>query len=104
VLRKNDRLGLNHAEFQPNIEGRKTTKDSFIMRTWLSWLKIVGDLIHFLGLGLRSRRSLAAENLSCANRSRSIKSATLSPADRQPNPPDAGLAQSLVRLAKRFDR
>jgi len=33
------------------------------MRTWLSWLKIVGDLIHLLGLALRSRRSLAAENL-----------------------------------------
>ena len=29
----------------------------------LSWLRIVGDLIHFLRLGLRSRTSLAAENL-----------------------------------------
>ena len=29
----------------------------------LSWLRIVGDLIHFLCLGLRSRTSLAAENL-----------------------------------------
>jgi len=29
----------------------------------LSWLKIVGDLVHFLCLGLRSRTSLAAENL-----------------------------------------
>ena len=33
------------------------------MSTWLSWLKTVGDVIHFLGLSLRSRRSLAAENL-----------------------------------------
>ena len=33
------------------------------MRTGLSWLKILGDLIHFLCLGLRSRTSLAAENL-----------------------------------------
>jgi hypothetical protein len=29
----------------------------------LNWLRIVGDLIHFLCLGLRSRTSLAAENL-----------------------------------------
>ena len=33
------------------------------MRTGLSWLRIVGDLVHLLGLGLRSRRALAAENL-----------------------------------------
>jgi putative transposase len=33
------------------------------MSTWLSWLKIVGDLIHFLCLSLRPRGSLAAENL-----------------------------------------
>jgi len=29
----------------------------------LSWLRIVGDLVHFLCLGSRSRTSLAAENL-----------------------------------------
>jgi putative transposase len=29
----------------------------------LSWLRIMGDLVHFLCLGLRSRTSLAAENL-----------------------------------------
>jgi putative transposase len=29
----------------------------------LSWLRILGDLVHFLCLGLRSRTSLAAENL-----------------------------------------
>ena len=29
----------------------------------MSWLRIVGDLVHFLCLGLRSRASLAAENL-----------------------------------------
>jgi len=33
------------------------------MRAGLSWLTILGDLVHFLGLGLRSRTSLAAENL-----------------------------------------
>jgi putative transposase len=33
------------------------------MRAGLSWLRIVGDLLHFLSLGLRSRTSLAAENL-----------------------------------------
>lgn len=36
---------------------------SRIMRAGLSWLRIFGDLFHFLCLGLRSRTSLAAENL-----------------------------------------
>ncbi len=33
------------------------------MRAGLSWLRILGDFFHFLCLGLRSRTSLAAENL-----------------------------------------
>lgn len=33
------------------------------MRAGLSWFRILGDLVHFLCLGLRSRTSLAAENL-----------------------------------------
>ena len=33
------------------------------MRAGLSWLRILGDLFHFLCLGLRSRTSLATENL-----------------------------------------
>ena len=33
------------------------------MPAGLSWLRILGDLVHFLCLGLRSRTSLAAENL-----------------------------------------
>jgi hypothetical protein len=33
------------------------------MRARLSWLRIVGDLVRFVCLGLRSRASLAAENL-----------------------------------------
>jgi putative transposase len=33
------------------------------MRTGLSWLRILADLVHFLCLGLRCRTSLAAENL-----------------------------------------
>ena len=33
------------------------------MRTGLSWFRILADLVHFLCLGLRSRSSLAAENL-----------------------------------------
>jgi putative transposase len=33
------------------------------MRAGLSWFRIVGELVHFLCLGLRSRTSLAAENL-----------------------------------------
>ena len=34
-----------------------------MMRAGLSWLRIPGDLVHFLCLGMRSRTSLAAENL-----------------------------------------
>jgi hypothetical protein len=34
-----------------------------MMRAGLSWLTILGDLVYFLRLGLRSRTSLAAENL-----------------------------------------
>lgn len=33
------------------------------MRAGLSWLTILGDPVRFLYLGLRSRTSLAAENL-----------------------------------------
>jgi len=33
------------------------------MHARLSWFRIPGDLVHFLCLGLRSRASLAAENL-----------------------------------------
>jgi hypothetical protein len=33
------------------------------MRTELSWLRILADIVHFVCLGLRSRGSLAAENL-----------------------------------------
>ena len=33
------------------------------MSTWLSCLRILGDLIHLVCLSLRSRGSLAAENL-----------------------------------------
>ena len=33
------------------------------MRTGLSWLRILADLVHFVCLGLRSGSSLAAENL-----------------------------------------
>ena len=41
----------------------KTEGASCIMRAGLSWLAILRDLVHFLCLGLRSRTSLAAENL-----------------------------------------
>ena len=33
------------------------------MRAGLSWFRMLGDLVHFLCLGLRSRASLAVENL-----------------------------------------
>jgi putative transposase len=37
------------------------------MRTGLSWLRILADLVHFGRLRLRSRSSLAAENLFLRN-------------------------------------
>ena len=33
------------------------------MSAWLSWFRIFGDLVHFVGLCLRPKASLAAENL-----------------------------------------
>jgi putative transposase len=33
------------------------------MKSSLSWLNVLGDLLRLLGLGLRSKSSLAAENL-----------------------------------------
>jgi hypothetical protein len=33
------------------------------MKAGLTWLRVAGDLVHFLCLGLRSRTSIAAENL-----------------------------------------
>ena len=33
------------------------------MSRWLSWLRVLADLVHFLCLGLRPKASLAAENL-----------------------------------------
>ena len=63
VLRKNDWPDLKSAEFLANLRGERQRGPPFIMSTWLSWLKILGDLVHFLSLSLRPRDSLAAENL-----------------------------------------
>ena len=46
---------------------RRRQRISFIMRTALSWLGILADLVHFVCLGSRSRSSLAAENLFLRN-------------------------------------
>jgi hypothetical protein len=45
----------------------------------LSWLRMVYDLVHFLCLALRSRTSLAAENLFLRSSLPFIKSARSSP-------------------------
>ena len=45
------------------------------MRTGLSWLRILADLVHFVCLGLRSRSSLAAENLFLRKQLAFIKNA-----------------------------
>jgi hypothetical protein len=44
------------------------------------WLNLFADVFRFLFLGLRSRSSLAAENLFLRNSSVSIRSAESSPA------------------------
>ena len=64
VLRKNIRFGREPRIVLRNLEETASTAEgSFIMRTGLSWLRILVDLVHFVCLGLRSRSSLAAENL-----------------------------------------
>jgi hypothetical protein len=56
----------------------------------LSWIRIVGDLVHFLCLGLRSMTSLAAENLFLRKqlvfrrRWRSTASAVIGDSPREP--------------------
>jgi hypothetical protein len=72
------------------------------MRAGLSWLRILGDLVPFLCLGLRSRTSLAAENLF-STRILSRAQGQASPG-QQSDPPDVGAAQPLVQLAGRPDR
>ena len=72
------------------------------MKSWLCWLNLFADLLRFLVLGLRSKTSLAAENLFLRKQlafyqERKIKP----PTDRQSNTLDPGVAQSLLRLAKR---
>ena len=64
VVRKNTSLGLKPAKLLVILRvRRRPQRASWIMKAGLSWLRIVGDLVQFLCLGLRSRTSLAAENL-----------------------------------------
>ena len=68
------------------------------MRSGLGWLQIVGQVFRFLGLCLRSKTSLAAENLLLRKkvafyRERKVKSR------RADNP----TLLTLVLLSRRFD-
>lgn len=44
-----------------------------------SWFRILGDLVHFLCLGLRFRASLAAENLFLRKQLASYQERTVKP-------------------------
>ena len=68
------------------------------MRAGLSWLRILGDLVRLLCLGLRSRTSLAAENLFLRKELAFYQERKVKPRRRQPYPRDAGGAQPLVQL------
>ena len=62
------------------------------------WLNLLADLLRFLASGLRSRTSLPAQT-ACVLPGTQNHAST----DRQYDPPSAGVAQPLVRLAKRID-
>ena len=74
-----------------------------MMRAGLSWLRIPGDLVHFLCLGMRSRTSLAAENLFLRKQLAFSGAQGKAPPRRQSDAAHAGAAQPLVQLARRFD-
>src|SRR5271155_5884856 len=56
---------LETGEIKTNLERRMATVEGprSIMRSCLCWLNIFGDLLRLVSLGLRSKSSLAAENL-----------------------------------------
>jgi hypothetical protein len=74
-----------------------------MVRLCLSWLSLFGDLLRLLALGLRSKTSLAAENLFLRKQLAFYQQNQASP-NRQSNPPDARVAQPTLQLAKRLDR
>ena len=69
------------------------------------WLNLFADLLRFLFLGLRSRSSLAAENLFPAQTARFLPGAqNQALPDLPSNAFDPAVAQPLVRLARRSNR
>jgi len=75
------------------------------MKSCLSWLLILGDLFRLVALDLRSKSSLAAENLFL-RKQLALLSVTQdqAPKNRQFNTPDTRLAKWVVRLANRIGR
>src|SRR5271167_4538336 len=64
VIRKNISWLETRAALRDFKEPWSPTEGLFaFMRAGLSWFRILGDIVHFLSLGLHSRTSLAAENL-----------------------------------------
>jgi hypothetical protein len=63
VLRKNYRRDLERAKLTNLKEETKNKRHPSMMKFCLLWLNLLADLLRFLVLGLRSKSSLAAENL-----------------------------------------
>src|SRR5580698_9485026 len=107
VIRKNIRSWLETRAALRDFKEPSSTTERLLafMRAGLSRLRILGDLVHFLCLGLRSRTSLAAENLFLRKQPAFYqeRKGQASPG-RQSDPFDVGAAQPLVQLAGRPDR
>jgi hypothetical protein len=63
VLRKNYRRDLKRARLTNLKEETGNKRHPSMMKFCSLWLNLFGDLLHFLVLSLRSKSSLAAENL-----------------------------------------
>jgi hypothetical protein len=63
VLRKNYRRDLERAKLTNLKEETENKRHPSMMEFCLLWLNLLADLLRFLVLGLRSKSSLAAENL-----------------------------------------
>ena len=75
------------------------------METCLLWLNLFADLLCLLVLALRSKSSLAAENLFLRKQlAFSPGAQNQAPTYLPSNPLDPPVAQPLVQLAKRVDR
>jgi hypothetical protein len=65
-----------------------------MVRLWLSWLSLFGDVVRLLVLGLRSKTSLAAENLFLRKTARLLAGTQIRPR-RLDNPIPCGQEISL---------